>query len=73
MFTVCPLSGLLHIQVPYVDFSGEDYSNSHDAVGSTPQPQTSIGRDCWYYWYGEIPADEHEVAKVKKTYKAYLK
>uniref|UniRef100_A0AAZ3PW79 Uncharacterized protein n=1 Tax=Oncorhynchus tshawytscha TaxID=74940 RepID=A0AAZ3PW79_ONCTS len=26
---------MVSIYVPHVDFSGEDYSNSHDAVGST--------------------------------------
>ncbi|KAK6323955.1 hypothetical protein J4Q44_G00062940 [Coregonus suidteri] len=62
--------GLLPFQVPQVDFSGEDYSNSHDAVGSTPPPPTMTP---WYRWYYTIQPDETEVAKVKKTYKAYLK
>ncbi|KAK6323956.1 hypothetical protein J4Q44_G00062950 [Coregonus suidteri] len=62
--------GLLPFQVPHVDFSGEDYSNSHDAVGSTPPPPTMTP---WYWWYHTIQPDETEVAKVKKTYKAYLK
>lgn len=71
--TLCPLSGLLPFQIPYVEFSVEDYSNSHDAVGSTPPPQSLTSGDTWYKWYGEITPDEKEVAKVKKTYKAYLK
>ncbi|XP_026011233.1 small ribosomal subunit protein mS40 isoform X1 [Maylandia zebra] len=65
--------GLLPFQIPYVEFSGEDYSNSHDAVGSTPPPSSLTLGDNWYTWYGEILPDENEVAKVKKTYKAYLK
>nr|XP_046274425.1 28S ribosomal protein S18b, mitochondrial [Scatophagus argus] len=65
--------GLLPFQIPYVEFSGEDYTNSHDAVGSTPPPQSLRSGDIWYKWYGEITSDGHEVAKVKNTYKAYLK
>ncbi|XP_059206791.1 28S ribosomal protein S18b, mitochondrial [Centropristis striata] len=66
-------NGLLPLQVPHIDFSGMDYSNSHDAVGSTPPPQSLTSGDTWYKWYSEITPDENEVAKVKKTYKAYLK
>ncbi|KAE8282407.1 28S ribosomal protein S18b, mitochondrial [Larimichthys crocea] len=65
--------GLLPFEIPFVEFSGEDYSNSHDAVGSTPPPPSLTSGDTWYKWYGEITPDENEVAKVKKTYKAYLK
>ncbi|XP_031135054.1 28S ribosomal protein S18b, mitochondrial [Sander lucioperca] len=65
--------GLLPFQIPYVEFAGEDYSNSHDAVGSTPPPQSLSSGTSWYPWYSEISPDEKEVAKVKKTYKAYLK
>ncbi|XP_029920257.1 small ribosomal subunit protein mS40 [Myripristis murdjan] len=65
--------GLLPFQIPYVDFSGEEYSNSHDAVGSTPPPSSLTSGDPWYKWYGNMVPDEKEVAKVKKTYKAYLK
>ncbi|XP_068189943.1 small ribosomal subunit protein mS40 isoform X1 [Antennarius striatus] len=65
--------GLLQFQIPYVEFSGEDYSNSHDAVGSTPRPPALTDGDTWYKWYSEIIPDEKEVAKVRKTYKAYLK
>lgn len=70
---LCPLSGLLPFQIPYVEFSGEDYSNSHDAVGCTPPPPSLTSDDTWYKWYGAITPDEEQVAKVKKTYKAYLK
>ncbi|XP_074543470.1 small ribosomal subunit protein mS40 [Halichoeres trimaculatus] len=63
--------GLLPFQIPRADFSGEDYSNSHDAVGSTPPPLTS--NDSWYSWYDEITPDKMEVSKVRKTYRAYLK
>ncbi|KAM3833856.1 small ribosomal subunit protein mS40 [Diretmus argenteus] len=62
--------GLLPVQIPHAEFSGEDYSNSHDAVGTTPPPSSLT---TWYRWYGSITPDEKEVAKVKKTYKAYLK
>ncbi|KAK9526394.1 hypothetical protein VZT92_015095 [Zoarces viviparus] len=65
--------GFLPFQIPYVEFSGEDYSNSHDAVGSTPPAQSLTSGETWYKWYSEITPDENEVAKVKKTYKAYLK
>lgn len=67
------LSGLLPFQIPYVEFSGEDYSNSHPAVGYTPPPSNLTSGDPWYKWYGTMEADEKEVAKVKKIYKAYLK
>ncbi|XP_018550987.1 28S ribosomal protein S18b, mitochondrial [Lates calcarifer] len=65
--------GLLPFQIPHVEFLGEDFSNSHDAVGSTPPPPSLTSGDTWYKWYGEIVPDENEVTKVKKTYKAYLK
>ncbi|KPP70905.1 hypothetical protein Z043_110227 [Scleropages formosus] len=64
--------GLLPFQVPLVDFSGEDYSNSHDAVGCTPPCPSMAPEEPWYPWY-EAKPDEHEVAKVKKIYKAFLK
>lgn len=74
LLTPCVLfSGLLPFQIPYVKFSGENFSNSHDAVGSTPPPPSLTSGDTWYKWYGEIMPDENEVAKVKKTYKNYLK
>uniref|UniRef100_A0AAZ3SQA3 Uncharacterized protein n=1 Tax=Oncorhynchus tshawytscha TaxID=74940 RepID=A0AAZ3SQA3_ONCTS len=47
---------MVSIYVPHVDFSGEDYSNSHDAVGS----------------YHTIQPTETEVAQVKKTNEAHL-
>ncbi|XP_041868274.1 28S ribosomal protein S18b, mitochondrial [Melanotaenia boesemani] len=65
--------GLLPFQIPHVEFSGEDYSNSHHAVGSTPPPPCLLSGSIWYSWYGEITPDSRDVAKVKKTYKAYLK
>ncbi|XP_061597117.1 28S ribosomal protein S18b, mitochondrial [Cololabis saira] len=65
--------GLLPFRIPYVDFSGEDYSNSHDAVGRTAPPPSLQSGENWYHWYGEITPDEGELAKVKKMYKAYLK
>ncbi|XP_041664980.1 28S ribosomal protein S18b, mitochondrial isoform X2 [Cheilinus undulatus] len=65
--------GLLPFQIAYVDFAGEDYSNSHDAVGSTPSPPFLTSSGSWYSWYGEVKPNEMEVNKVKKTYKAYLK
>ncbi|XP_077446190.1 small ribosomal subunit protein mS40 [Stigmatopora argus] len=64
--------GFLPSQIPHVDFTGEDYSNCHDAVGLTPPAPLKSGDD-WYKWYGAITPDENEVAKVRKTYKAYLK
>ncbi|XP_029022080.1 28S ribosomal protein S18b, mitochondrial [Betta splendens] len=65
--------GLLSFQIPYVEYSGEDYSNFHDAVGCTPPPTSLTSGDTWYKWYSEITPDEDQVAKVKKTYKAFLK
>ncbi|XP_060916181.1 28S ribosomal protein S18b, mitochondrial [Labrus mixtus] len=65
--------GLLPFQIPYVEFLEEDYSNSHDAVGSTPPAPSLMSGDSWYTWYGDITPDEGEVAKVRKTYRAYLK
>ncbi|KAM8840085.1 small ribosomal subunit protein mS40 [Spinachia spinachia] len=65
--------GFLSFQIPYVEFSGEDYSNSHDAVGSTPPTQSLTSGETWYQWYSEVAPDKNEVAKVKMTYKAYLK
>ncbi|XP_077404857.1 small ribosomal subunit protein mS40 [Vanacampus margaritifer] len=65
--------GLLPFQIPYVEFAGADYSNCHDAVGVTPPAPTLTSGDEWYKWYGDITPDEKEVAKVRKTYKAYLK
>lgn len=70
---LCPLLGLLPFQIPYVEFSGEDYSNSHDAVGCTPPPPSLTFGDTWYKWYGALTPDEEQVAKIKKMYKAYLK
>ncbi|XP_034560287.1 28S ribosomal protein S18b, mitochondrial [Notolabrus celidotus] len=65
--------GLLPFQIPHVEFAGEDYSNSHDAVGSTPSPPLLTSGDSWYTWYGDITPDEKEVSKVRKLYRAYLK
>ncbi|KAM3596714.1 uncharacterized protein V6R79_019367 [Siganus canaliculatus] len=65
--------GLLPFQISYVNFTGEDYSNTHDAVCSTPPPLSVTSGDSWYSWYSGITPDENQVAKVKKTYKAYLK
>ncbi|KAM9737518.1 small ribosomal subunit protein mS40 [Menidia menidia] len=65
--------GLLPFQIPHVEFSGEDYSNSHDAVGCTSPPPSLAAGASWYDWYGEVSPDPSEVAKVKRLYKAYLK
>lgn len=65
--------GLLPFQIPHVEFSGEDYSNSHDAVGLTTPPPFLISAEPWYKWYKEITPDNDKVDQVKKTYKAYLK
>uniref|UniRef100_A0A1A8KWN8 Small ribosomal subunit protein mS40 n=1 Tax=Nothobranchius kuhntae TaxID=321403 RepID=A0A1A8KWN8_NOTKU len=62
--------GLLRFQIPHVEFSGETYSNTHDAVGSTPPPPSG---ETWYWWYGNIEPDPSKVAQVMKTYKNYLK
>lgn len=62
----------MSLQVPHVDFSGQDYSNSHGAVGSTPPAPVQTGEP-WYNWYGALNPDEREVARVKKVYKNYLK
>ncbi|XP_029369427.1 small ribosomal subunit protein mS40 isoform X2 [Echeneis naucrates] len=67
--------GFLLSQIPHVEFSGEDFSNSSGAVGSTPPPPYLSSGDTWYNWYSHtmcLPA-EQEVAKVRKSYKAYLK
>lgn len=64
--------GLIPFQVPHIDFTGEDYSNSHDAVGCTSPPALATGEP-WYKWYHRMEPDERELAKVKKIYKAYLK
>uniref|UniRef100_A0A674DVX1 Mitochondrial ribosomal protein S18B n=1 Tax=Salmo trutta TaxID=8032 RepID=A0A674DVX1_SALTR len=40
--------GLLPFQVPHVDFTGEDYSNSYDSVGSAPPPPTMTP------WYSKL-------------------
>lgn len=65
--------GLLPFQIPYVEFTAEDYSNSHGAVTTTPPPPFLTSGETWYKWYDQITPDEEEVAKVKKLYKAYLK
>ncbi|KAM9824214.1 small ribosomal subunit protein mS40 [Neosynchiropus ocellatus] len=63
--------GLLPFQITHVDFTGEVYSNSHDAVGFTHPPPLS--GQTWYKWYGQLIPDERELAKIKKLYKPYLK
>ncbi|XP_062866234.1 28S ribosomal protein S18b, mitochondrial isoform X2 [Trichomycterus rosablanca] len=65
--------GLIPSQLPVVDFSGEDFSNSHGAVGCTPMPPSYTHGEPWYNWYSDITPDERELARVKKIYKAYLK
>ncbi|XP_046875505.1 28S ribosomal protein S18b, mitochondrial isoform X1 [Hypomesus transpacificus] len=65
--------GLIPFQVPYVDFTGEDYSNSHDAVGCTSTPSALAKGEAWYKWYHRIEPDEKELSKIKRLYKAYLK
>ncbi|KAF7686177.1 28S ribosomal protein S18b, mitochondrial [Silurus meridionalis] len=65
--------GLIPTQLPFVDFSGEDFSNSHLAVGRTPVPPGYSHGETWYAWYGAVEPDERELARVKKLYKPYLK
>ncbi|XP_072303420.1 small ribosomal subunit protein mS40 [Eucyclogobius newberryi] len=65
--------GFLSFQIPHVDFTKENYSNSHDAVGLTPPPPSLTSGESWYKWYDQITPDESEVAKVTTKYKAYLK
>ncbi|KAL7830243.1 hypothetical protein SRHO_G00313700 [Serrasalmus rhombeus] len=65
--------GLISFQLPFVDYSTEDYSNVHGAVGHTPAPPTCTSGEPWYSWYGNIEPNEKELARVKKIYKAYLK
>ncbi|XP_072532037.1 small ribosomal subunit protein mS40 [Salminus brasiliensis] len=65
--------GLLPTELPFVDYAGEDYSNSHGAVGHTPPPPSKTTDEPWYSWYGHIEPNERELARVKKIYKAYLK
>ncbi|XP_041931789.1 28S ribosomal protein S18b, mitochondrial isoform X1 [Alosa sapidissima] len=65
--------GLMPVQVPHVDFSGEDYSNSHAAVGKTPPSSAVKAGEPWYHWYETMIPDERELARVKKIYKPYLK
>ncbi|KAG9279664.1 28S ribosomal protein S18b, mitochondrial [Astyanax mexicanus] len=67
------LHGLIPTQLPFVDYTGEDYSNSHGAVAHTPPPPSKTPDEPWYSWYGSIEPNEHELARVKKIYKAYLK
>ncbi|XP_028305455.1 small ribosomal subunit protein mS40 [Gouania willdenowi] len=61
--------GFLPFSIPFVEFTAEDYSNRHDAVGSTPPAPAST--EPWYYWYKDIIPDETEVAKVTKLYKPF--
>uniref|UniRef100_A0A3B4B7K3 Uncharacterized protein n=1 Tax=Periophthalmus magnuspinnatus TaxID=409849 RepID=A0A3B4B7K3_9GOBI len=63
----------LPFQIPYVEFTKDNYSNSHDAVGTTPPPPSLTAGESWYKWYSQITPDETEVTKVKRKYKAYLK
>ncbi|KAI7798434.1 28S ribosomal protein S18b, mitochondrial [Triplophysa rosa] len=65
--------GLLPVQLPHVDYSKEDYSNTHGAVGQTPAPSSLNSGEPWYPWYGSVEPDERELARVKRIYKAYLK
>ncbi|KAM9434332.1 small ribosomal subunit protein mS40 [Clarias gariepinus] len=65
--------GLIPTHLPLVDYSGEDFSNSHGAVGRTPLPHAYTHGEPWYAWYGDIEPDERELARVKKIYKPYLK
>ncbi|XP_051992719.1 28S ribosomal protein S18b, mitochondrial [Xyrauchen texanus] len=65
--------GLIPGQLPHVDYSKEDYSNTHGAVGQTPAPSSLTSGEPWYPWYGSIKPDERELVRVKRIYKAYLK
>ncbi|XP_066530662.1 28S ribosomal protein S18b, mitochondrial [Hoplias malabaricus] len=65
--------GLISSKLPHVDYSAEDYSNSHGAVGNTPAPPNYNPGEPWYSWYGNIEPNEKELARVKKIYKDYLK
>ncbi|RXN12527.1 28S ribosomal mitochondrial-like isoform X2 [Labeo rohita] len=65
--------GLLSAQLPHVDYSKEDYSNTHGAVAPTPAPFSLSSGELWYPWYGSIKPDERELARVKRIYKDYLK
>ncbi|NP_001017759.1 small ribosomal subunit protein mS40 [Danio rerio] len=65
--------GLLRAQFAHVDFTKEDYSNTHGAVTTTPPPFPLSSGELWYSWYGSIKPDERELARVKRIYKDYLK
>ncbi|KAL1255833.1 hypothetical protein QQF64_013894 [Cirrhinus molitorella] len=65
--------GLLSAQLPHVDYSKEDYSNTHGAVAPTPAPFSLSSGELWYPWYGSIKPDERELARVRRIYKDYLK
>lgn len=68
-----PPLGLIPTQLPFVDYSGEDFSNSHGAVGRTPVPPAYAHGEPWYAWYGDIEPNELELSRIKKIYKPYLK
>ncbi|XP_028820389.1 small ribosomal subunit protein mS40 isoform X2 [Denticeps clupeoides] len=65
--------GLLAFHVPHVEFSGEDYSNAHAAVGRTPPAPSLQAGEPWYPWYQRTEPDQLQLAKVRKLYRAYLK
>ncbi|MBN3307239.1 RT18B protein, partial [Amia calva] len=76
--------GLLPFHVPFVDFEGEDYSNTHSAVTHTPPPpfltakaeggeNSSSGGQPWYSWYHPTQPDPQELCRVTKLYRKYLK
>uniref|UniRef100_A0A3P9P872 Small ribosomal subunit protein mS40 n=1 Tax=Poecilia reticulata TaxID=8081 RepID=A0A3P9P872_POERE len=56
--------GLLPFQIPHVDFSGEDYSNTHDAVGLTSPPPFLSPSEPWYKWIWILTPGVHVNAKV---------
>ncbi|XP_043074338.1 28S ribosomal protein S18b, mitochondrial [Puntigrus tetrazona] len=65
--------GLIFVQLPHVEYSKEDYSNTHGAVAPTPAPFSPSSGELWYHWYGSIKPDERELVRVKRVYKDYLK
>ncbi|KTG02488.1 hypothetical protein cypCar_00002042 [Cyprinus carpio] len=72
------ISANVHKQVYFlpsylIDYSKEDYSNTHGAVAATPAPSSLRSGELWYPWYGSIKPDERELARVKRIYKDFLK
>ncbi|XP_060095189.1 small ribosomal subunit protein mS40 [Heteronotia binoei] len=66
-------NGLLFFHIPFISFQGQDYSNQHPAVTTTPPSPALLNKVAWYDWYNWQQPPEKKIQLMRRIYKDYLK